>query len=83
MKIVILDRDGVINQDSKDYIKTPAEWIPVGGSIQAIADLCAAGFKVVVATNQSGLARKLPKTNKMRRKRRGSNSRHFLLPSFT
>ncbi|MFT6293963.1 MAG: D-glycero-D-manno-heptose 1,7-bisphosphate phosphatase [Glaciecola sp.] len=59
MKIVILDRDGVINQDSIDYIKTPAEWIPIDGSIQAIADLCAAGFKVVIATNQSGLARNL------------------------
>ncbi len=63
MKIVILDRDGVINQDSKDYIKTPAEWVPVGGSIQAIADLCAANFKIVIATNQSGLARKLFSTD--------------------
>ncbi|MFT6094500.1 MAG: D-glycero-D-manno-heptose 1,7-bisphosphate phosphatase [Pseudohongiellaceae bacterium] len=57
MKIVILDRDGVINQDSKDYIRKPAEWIPIDGSIQAIVDLCAAGFKVFIATNQSGLAR--------------------------
>jgi len=59
MKIVILDRDGVINQDSIDYIKKPSEWIPIDGSIQAIADLCAAGFKIVIATNQSGLARNL------------------------
>ena len=59
MKIVILDRDGVINQDSDAYIKSPEEWIPIDGSIQAIADLCIAGFKVVVATNQSGLGRKL------------------------
>ena len=59
MKIVILDRDGVINQDSKDYIKSPEEWVPIEGSIQAIANLCSAGFKVVIATNQSGLGRKL------------------------
>jgi D-glycero-D-manno-heptose 1,7-bisphosphate phosphatase len=59
MKIAILDRDGVINQDSDVYIKSSEEWIPIDGSIQAIADLCIAGFKVVVATNQSGLGRKL------------------------
>jgi D-glycero-D-manno-heptose 1,7-bisphosphate phosphatase len=59
MKIVILDRDGVINQDSDAYIKNSEEWIPINGSIQAIADLSIAGFKVVVATNQSGLGRKL------------------------
>lgn len=59
MKIVVLDRDGVINQDSESYIKNPQEWIPIEGSIEAIADLCSAGFIVVIATNQSGLARKL------------------------
>ena len=58
MKIIVLDRDGVINQDSDDYIKSAEEFIPIEGSIDAIARLCAADFKVVVVTNQSGLARK-------------------------
>ncbi|MDY6984270.1 MAG: HAD-IIIA family hydrolase, partial [Pseudomonadota bacterium] len=56
-KLVILDRDGVINEDSDDYIRTLAEWIPVPGSIEAIAHLSRAGYKIGVATNQSGLAR--------------------------
>lgn len=55
--LIILDRDGVINEDSDNYIKTPAEWIPIRGSLQAIADLNRAGHHVVVATNQSGIAR--------------------------
>jgi D-glycero-D-manno-heptose 1,7-bisphosphate phosphatase len=59
MKLVILDRDGVINEDSKEFIKTPAEWRPLPGSVEAIARLTAAGFTVTVATNQSGLARGL------------------------
>ena len=59
MKIVILDRDGVINEDSPDYIKSPAEWLPVPGSLEAIAKLCQAGFRVFVASNQSGLGRGL------------------------
>lgn len=57
--LVILDRDGVINQDSDEYIKTPAEWIPIPGSLEAIAALNRAGHMVVVATNQSGIARGL------------------------
>lgn len=57
MKLIILDRDGVINHDSDAYIKTPAEWIPIPGSLQAIADLKKAGWTVAVATNQSGIAR--------------------------
>ena len=57
MKLIILDRDGVINQDSDDYIKTPDEWIPVAGSLEAIARLNRAGYTVAVATNQSGLSR--------------------------
>jgi len=57
MKLVILDRDGVINQDSDDYVKSAEEWIPLPGSIDAIARLNKAGFKVAVATNQSGLGR--------------------------
>lgn len=59
MKLVILDRDGVINQDSDDFVKSPEEWIPIEGSIDAIAALSRAGYTVVVATNQSGLARGL------------------------
>ena len=59
MKIILLDRDGVINQDRDDYIKSPAEWQPIPGSVEAIADLHTAGFSVFVITNQSGLARGL------------------------
>ncbi len=55
--LVILDRDGVINRDSDNYIKSVDEWEPISGSITAIARLSKAGFKVVVTTNQSGLAR--------------------------
>ena len=58
-KLIILDRDGVINQDSDDYIKSPAEWIPIPGSLQAITRLTNEGFTVVIATNQSAVARKL------------------------
>ena len=57
MKLLILDRDGVINQDSDDYIKSVEEWIPLPGAIQAIAQLSKSGWTVAVATNQSGLAR--------------------------
>ena len=57
MKLVILDRDGVINHDSDEYIKSPDEWIPIPESAQAIARLNHAGYTVVVATNQSGIAR--------------------------
>ena len=57
MKLIILDRDGVINHDSPDFIKSPAEWIPIPGSMEAIAKLNQAGYRVVVASNQSGIAR--------------------------
>lgn len=59
MKLVILDRDGVINRDSPDYIKHPDEWVPLPGSLGAIAALCRGGYRVAVATNQSGIARGL------------------------
>ena len=59
MQLVILDRDGVINEDSDDYIKSPGEWHPIPGSLAAIARLHRAGWRVVVATNQSGVARGL------------------------
>ncbi|MES2819310.1 MAG: D-glycero-beta-D-manno-heptose 1,7-bisphosphate 7-phosphatase [Pseudomonadota bacterium] len=57
MKLLILDRDGVINQDSDAYIKSVEEWLPIPGSIEAIARLSLAGWTVAVATNQSGIAR--------------------------
>ncbi len=57
--LVILDRDGVINRDSDAFVKSPAEWLPLPGSIDAIAVLSNAGFTVTVASNQSGLARGL------------------------
>ncbi len=57
MKLIILDRDGVINQDSDNFIKSPDEWLPIEGSLEAIAKLTQADYKVVVATNQSGIAR--------------------------
>lgn len=57
MKLIILDRDGVINEDSDAYIKSVAEYIPIPGSLEAIAKLNTAGYTVVVATNQSGIAR--------------------------
>ena len=59
MKLVILDRDGTINQDSDNYIKSPAEWKPIPGSLEAIARLTQGGWRIVVATNQSGIARGL------------------------
>lgn len=58
-RLIILDRDGVINWDSRNYIKYPAEWQPIPGSMEAIARLSKAGFEVVVCTNQSGIARGL------------------------
>jgi D-glycero-D-manno-heptose 1,7-bisphosphate phosphatase len=59
MKLIILDRDGVINQDSKDFIKSPSEWIAIPGSLEAIAKLNHYGYRVYVASNQSGLGRGL------------------------
>ena len=59
MKLVILDRDGVINFDSDQFIKSPEEWKPIPGSLEAIARLCQADYRVVVATNQSGVGRGL------------------------
>ncbi len=59
MKLVILDRDGVINYDSAQFIKSPDEWQPIPGSLEAIAELNQAGFRVAVATNQSGISRGL------------------------
>ena len=59
MKLVILDRDGVINYDSAQFIKSPEEWRPIPGSLEAIALLNQAGFRVALATNQSGISRGL------------------------
>jgi D-glycero-D-manno-heptose 1,7-bisphosphate phosphatase len=58
-KLVILDRDGVINYDSAEFIKKPDEWKPIPGSLEAIARLNQAGYRVVIATNQSGVGRGL------------------------
>ena len=59
MKLIILDRDGVINHDSDSYVKCAAEWRPLPGSIEAIGRLTQAGYTIAVATNQSGLSRGL------------------------
>ncbi len=59
MKLLILDRDGVINNDSPDFIKSPDEWIPIKGSLEAIARLSQAEYDIVVITNQSGIGRGL------------------------
>ena len=59
MKLIILDRDGVVNFDSAQFIKSPDEWKPIPGSLEAIARLNQAGFRVVLATNQSGVGRGL------------------------
>lgn len=57
MKLLVLDRDGVINEDSPDYIKSPEEWQPITGSLEAIAELSRAGWTIVVASNQSAVGR--------------------------
>lgn len=57
LKLVILDRDGVINVDSEHYIRSPDDWHFIPGSIDAIALLNQKGYTLSIATNQSGLAR--------------------------
>lgn len=59
MKLIILDRDGVINRDSDAFVKSPEEWVALPGSLEAIARLSQSGWTVAIATNQSGLARGL------------------------
>jgi D-glycero-D-manno-heptose 1,7-bisphosphate phosphatase len=59
MKLIILDRDGTINEDSDEHIKSPEEWKPIKGSLEAIGRLVQEGYRIVVATNQSGIARGL------------------------
>lgn len=58
-RVLFLDRDGVINQDSPNYIKHPDEWVPIPGSIEAIARATRAGFRIIVLTNQSAVGRGL------------------------
>jgi len=73
VKLAILDRDGVINQDSDTFIKNAEEWIPIPGSLEAIARLNHAGFRILVASNQSGLGRgffNIDALNAMHRKMR-------------
>ena len=62
-RLVVLDRDGVINRESADFVKSADEWVPLDGSIEAIARLSNAGFSVAIASNQSGIARGLFDTN--------------------
>ena len=57
IKLIILDRDGTINEDRDDFVKTPDEWVPIPGALEAIARLNHAGWHTVIATNQSGLGR--------------------------
>jgi len=64
--LLILDRDGVINKDSAEFVKSPSEWLPLPGSIGAIASLSRAGYTITVASNQSGLARGLFGRNALR-----------------
>jgi len=59
LKLIILDRDGTINEDRDDYVKSPEEWVPIEGSMEAIARLSHAGWRIVIASNQSGLGRGL------------------------
>jgi len=59
MKLIILDRDGVINHDSAEYIKSLEEWVPIPGSLDAMARLYHGGFRIIIASNQSGLGRGL------------------------
>lgn len=59
MKLVILDRDGTINEDSVEFVKSPEEWVALPGALEAIARLNHAGWHVVIASNQSGLGRGL------------------------
>ncbi len=59
MRLLVIDRDGVINEEAEDFVKTPAEWIPIPGSLEAIARASKAGVRCVVMSNQSGLARGL------------------------
>ncbi|MBT8115712.1 MAG: HAD-IIIA family hydrolase, partial [Arenicella sp.] len=59
MKLILLDRDGVINHESDNFIKSPEEWRPLKGSLEAIARLSQAGYDIVVITNQSGVGREL------------------------
>lgn len=58
-RLIVLDRDGVINHDRDDYVKTPQEWVPINGSIEAIAQLYHAGWRIVIASNQSVIGRGL------------------------
>ena len=66
-KLIILDRDGVINHDSDEFIKSPDEWTAIPGSLEAISRLCREDYKVVVITNQSGIAKGLYTINTLNR----------------
>ena len=90
-KLVILDRDGTINEDRDDYVKSPDEWVPMPGALEAIARLNHAGWHAVIATNQSGLGRGLfdmatlnamhAKMNQLLAQARRAHRRGVLLPA--
>ena len=90
MKLIILDRDGVLNEEREDFIKTPEEWVPIDSSMQAVSRLNEAGYRVVLATNQSGIGRgmiDMDTLNRIHQKMHNSLGRfrrlggcHLLLP---
>ena len=74
MPLIVLDRDGVINEDSDDYIRSLADWRPIPGSLEAIAALSRAGYTIAIATNQSGLGRGYSASTNWRRSMPGCAS---------
>lgn len=66
-KLIVLDRDGVINQDSDTFVKSPEEWVAIPGSLEAISRLCREDYQVVVVTNQSGISRGYYSVNTLNR----------------
>ena len=57
MKLIILGRDGILNEYRDDHVKAPAEWVPIPGALEAVSRLNHAGWHAVVATNQAGIGR--------------------------
>lgn len=79
LRLIVLDRDGVLNEDRDDYVRSAEQWEPIPGSLEAVARLNKAGYHVVVATNQSGLARgyfDLDELHRMHRKMDEALARH-------
>jgi len=59
MRLIVLDRDGTLNENPEDFLRSPEDWTPIPGALEAVARLNQGGWRVVVATNQSGLGRGL------------------------